>query len=141
MLEGVQESSSGAAQYAFSASGTLVYVPGEMRGSIMRLVFVDRQGTEHLLPAAAHGYYFPRLSPDGQRIAVTVAEVSSAIYIYDIARDALSRVTSGLTDSSPIWSPDGRRFAFNSSRLGPPNLFWQPADGSGSAERLRAASF
>ncbi|MBZ5620760.1 MAG: protein kinase [Acidobacteriia bacterium] len=141
VLEGVQESSSGAAQYAFSASGTLVYVPGEMRGFAMRLVFVDRQGTEHLLPAAAHGYYFPRLSPDGQRIAVTVAEVSSAIYIYDIARDALFRLTSGLTDSSAIWSPNGRGIAFNSSRMGPPNLFWQPADGSGNAERLTHSEF
>jgi Tol biopolymer transport system component/predicted Ser/Thr protein kinase len=141
VIEGVQESSSGAAQYAFSASGTLVYLPGEMRGSTMRLVFVDRQGMERLLPAAPNAYYFPRLSPDGQRIAVTVAEVSSAIYIYDIARDALSRVTSGLTDSSPIWSPDGRRFAFNSSRMGSPNLFWQPADGSGNAERLTRSEF
>ena len=80
VLEGVQESRSGAAQYGLSASGTLVYIPGGMQGSMSRLVWVDRQGKEQPLAAAARGYYFPRLSPpDGRRIAVAIAEASSDI--------------------------------------------------------------
>ena len=141
VLEGIQESRSGAAQYGLSASGTLVYVPGGMQGSTSRLVWVDRQGTEQPLAAPARGYYFPRLSPDGRRILVAIAEAASDIYLYDIAREALSRATTGSTDANPIWSPDGKRLAFQSDRAGPTNVFWQSADGSGAVERLTTSEF
>jgi len=40
-------------------------------------------------------------------------------------------------DSSPVWTPDGRRIVFDSGRVGPsPNLFWKAADGTGQVERL-----
>ena len=137
VLDGILESRSGAAQYSLSANGTLVYIPGGMQSSTSRLVWVDRQGTEQPLGAAVRGYYFPRLSPpDGRRIAVAIGEATSDVYLYDIARDALSRFTSGSTDANPIWSPDGKRLAFQSERAGSRNLFSQSADGSGTAERL-----
>jgi serine/threonine-protein kinase len=142
VLEGIQESRSGAAQYGFSANGTLVYVPGRMQGSTASLVWVDRQGTEQPLAAAARGYYFPRLSPpDGRRVVVAIADATSNVYLYDIARESLSRATTGSTDGNPIWSPDGKRIAFNSDRAGPLNLFLQPADGSGAVERLTTSEF
>ncbi|MBZ5622037.1 MAG: protein kinase [Acidobacteriia bacterium] len=141
VLEGIQESRSGAAQYSLSASGTLVYVPGGLQSSMSRLVWVDRQGNEQPLAAPARGYYFPRLSPDGRRIAVGIIEASSDIWLYDIERDALSRATSGSTDLNPIWSPDGNRLAFFSDRAGAQNIFWQPADGSRAAERLTTSQF
>ncbi len=82
-----------------------------------------------------HDYSYPRLSPDGQRIAVSIAP--NDIWLYDMGRDALSRATFGGTfNTVPIWSPDGKRFAFQSNAGGPSSLFWQPADGSGAAERL-----
>src|SRR5262249_52796332 len=36
----------------------------------------------------------------------------------------------------PIWTPDGQRIAFESTREGDRGIFWQRADGSGTAERL-----
>ena len=39
-------------------------------------------------------------------------------------------------DEYPVWSPDGKRIAFASSRSGSLNLFWQATDGTGAAERL-----
>jgi len=36
----------------------------------------------------------------------------------------------------PIWTPDGTRIAFQSDRGGTPSIFWQRADGNGTAERL-----
>jgi serine/threonine-protein kinase len=72
VLEGIQESRSGAANYDLSASGTLVYIPGGMQSYMSRLVWVDRQCKEQPLAAPARGYYTPRLSqPDGRRIAVS----------------------------------------------------------------------
>jgi Tol biopolymer transport system component len=133
----------GAAQYGLSASGTLVYVPGGLQGTATRLAWVDREGKEQPIAAPAHSYSFPRLSPDGRRIAVAIAETASDVWIYDMERDALSRATfGGTTNANPVWSPDGRRFAFNSNRAGPAlNLFWQSADGSGAAERLTTSQF
>ena len=38
---------------------------------------------------------------------------------------------------SPLWTPDGKRIIWTTTRGGSfPNLFWQAADGSGIAERL-----
>jgi serine/threonine-protein kinase len=36
----------------------------------------------------------------------------------------------------PVWTPDGRRVVFASTRAGVPNVYWQAADGTGTAERL-----
>ena len=143
VLEGVRETMMGAAQYALSASGTLIYVPGGLAGSSTRLAWVDREGKEQLIAAPARSYSFPRISPDGRRIAVTIAEAATDVWIYDMERDALSRATFGGTaNADPVWSPDGRRLAFNSNRVGPAlNLFWQAADGSGAAERLTTSQF
>ena len=41
----------------------------------------------------------------------------------------------------PAWTPDGKRLAFSSTKGGPQNLFWQPADGSGGAELLAASEY
>jgi serine/threonine-protein kinase len=144
VLDGVRESTLGAAQYGLSASGTLVYVTGGIQGSAAHLVWVDRAGTEQPLAAPAHGYAYPRLSPDGRRIAVGMnAETAADVWIYDMARDALSRATFGGTRNTvPVWSPDGKRLLFSSNRAGAvSNLFWQLADGSGTAERLTTSQF
>ena len=136
VLEGVRQSLLGAAQYSLSTSGTLVYIAGAMHSTSSRLVWVDRAGKEQLLPAPAHGYAFPRLSPDGRRITSTISETDTQAWVYDIARDGMSRATFARLSINPIWSPDGKRIAFSSDQEGPTNLFRQPADGSGTAERL-----
>ena len=42
---------------------------------------------------------------------------------------------------NPVWAPDGKRIAFNSTKEGPPNLFWQLADGGGGLERLTTSEY
>ena len=137
-LEGVMGSTvTGASQYSLSSTGTLVYLAGGVDASQSRLVWVSRKGEEQPLPAAPHVYSWPRVSPDGGRVAVGVAEQETQIWVYDVSRDTLTRLTfEGNQNNVPAWSPDGRRIAFQSTRAGPGNLFWQASDGSGSAERL-----
>jgi Tol biopolymer transport system component len=61
---------------------------------------------------------FPHVSPDGQRVAVTVQQNDSRnIWVYDLRRRALTRVTFQGEDADPVWSPDGRDIYF-SSRIG-----------------------
>jgi Tol biopolymer transport system component len=107
------------------------------------LVWVDRAGKEQPLAAPPHGYAYPRLSPDGQRIGVQISETATDVWLYDLARDALSRATFGGTRNSvPVWSPDGKHLLFQSNRAGAvSNIFWQTADGSGTAERLTTSQF
>ncbi|HEY5617869.1 MAG TPA: protein kinase [Vicinamibacterales bacterium] len=134
VLQGVLQTNTGFPYYSFSDTGTLVYASGAAQ-VVRNLVWVARDGTEQPLPAPAREYDWPRLAPDGRRIAV---EVSGQTWIYDTARDTLTRLTfTGTQNDGPAWSPDGMRVAMRSNREGAPGgIFWQMADGSGGDERL-----
>jgi serine/threonine-protein kinase len=131
-----------AAQFSVAGSGSLVYVPAgaiPQLGDQRTLVWVDRQGRETPLAAPPRGYVYPRLSPDGTRVALDTRDPGGPdIWIWDVARETLTRLTFDPgADRAPVWSPDGRRIAFSSQRDGSPgNVFWQAADGTGAAERL-----
>ena len=143
VLEQVMVSTAtGAAQYSISSTGTLVYLAGEVGGGQSRMVWVNRNGEEQLLPAAARNYLFPSVSPDGRRVAVGILEQEPHIWVYDTSRDTLTRLTfEGNENSNPTWTPDGERIAFRSDRTGPVNLFWQMANGSGGTEQLTTSEY
>jgi Tol biopolymer transport system component len=124
-----------AGQYSFSTNGTLVYVAGGAQAAQRRLVWVSRNGVEQPIAAPALAYGYPRLSPDRKQIAV---EVGPQIWLYDLARDTLTRLTfAGDVNNNPVWTPDGKRIAYYSTREGAAaKIFWQVADGSGGIERL-----
>jgi eukaryotic-like serine/threonine-protein kinase len=138
VLEGVlQSSSTGAAQYGLSSTGSLTYIPGGVQTAQRTLVWVDRKGMEQALPTPLRAYRYPRLSPEGQRVAVTIEGSEENIWLYNLARDTLTRLTfQGSFNLMGAWTPDGKRIAFESNREGPLNLFWQLADGNGGLERL-----
>jgi Tol biopolymer transport system component/predicted Ser/Thr protein kinase len=138
VVEGVlQSASSGAAQYGLSATGSLVFVAGGVQSVQLKLVWVNRNGAELPLAAPAHAYLAQRLSPDGRRVAVGITDSESQIWLYDLSRETLTRLTfEGNSNQYPAWTPDGKRIAFQSNKEGPLNLFWQLADGSGGLERL-----
>ena len=143
VLEGVLQSPiSRAAQYSISATGSLVYVPGGLQATQRRLVWVDRNGAAQPLAAPSHAYQEPRVSLDGRRVAVAIAEQETQVWLYDLSRDTLTRLTfGGDTNNYPVWTPDGKRIAFQSNKEGPQNLFWQLADGSGGLERLTSGEY
>jgi serine/threonine protein kinase/Tol biopolymer transport system component len=141
IVEGVMQSgNTGAAQYSFSDNGALVYVSGEIEGARRRLVWVNRKGAEQPTAAPLRAYLFPQVSPDGKRVAVAIEELGSQVWIYDLGREALSRLTFERNwNGNPIWTPDSKRVTFGSGT--PQNLFWQAADGSGTSERLSTNEF
>ncbi len=146
VVEGVLQSTfNGAAQYSFSASGSLVYVPGGVQATQRRLVWVNRNGAEHPVAAPAHAYQFPHLSPDGRQIAVGVVEQESQNWLYDLTRETLTRFAfEGKFNNNPIWTRDGKRIAFQSNQSnkeGAANIYWQLADGSGGQERLTTSDY
>jgi eukaryotic-like serine/threonine-protein kinase len=137
IAEGIQFSgATGKVAVAVSANGVLAYrlVPTAAQN---KLVWVDRKGTEQPLDAPPHAYRNPRLSPDGQRVAVTIDELGSQEWLLDTKRGTLTRLTfEGSYNGALAWTPDGKKVSFGSDRAGPRNLFWQLADGSGGVERL-----
>jgi eukaryotic-like serine/threonine-protein kinase len=138
VVEGILQSTlTGAAQYSISATGSLVYVSGSVQSPQSRLVWVSRSGVEQPSAAPARAYVFPQLSPDGRQVAVGIVEQGTQVWLYDLTRDTLTRLTfEGNVNTNPSWTPDGKRIAFLSNKEGPGNLFWQLADGSGGLELL-----
>ena len=137
VVEQVMTHRTGAAEFSVSRQGALVYVPGGATGATRSLVWVTRQGKETPIMAPPRAYRYPRLSPDGTRVALDIFDQDNDIWIWDLARQTLTRLTdSPAFDGDPVWTPDGRRIIFASGRAGSYNLFWQAADNTGSVERL-----
>jgi serine/threonine protein kinase/WD40 repeat protein len=128
----------GAAVFDLSNDGSLVYSAASIDAASDRtLVSTDRNGREQPIGAPARAYSWPRLSPDGTRLAVTALDQERDIWIWDFRRPGLTRFTSGRSsERSPIWTPDGRHLVFSSDRDGPRNLFSQLSDGTGPLVRL-----
>jgi Tol biopolymer transport system component len=134
----VVTTNSGGVDAVVAGDGTLAYVSGSgVTGGQRTLVWVDRQGRETPIPAPPRPYLYPRLSPDGTRIAAHATDQEFDIWVWDLGRMTLTRVTSdpGI-DLYPVWTPDGHRLIFSSERAGTRNLYWETADGTGAVERL-----
>jgi eukaryotic-like serine/threonine-protein kinase len=141
VLEGVSSSGAyGSADFAVSRDGSLVYVPGKMRGTDRRLVRVNRAGKTRPLTDSRRAFSSLSLSPDGGRLALTIEAANDQIWVYDLERSTLSPQTLRWNNNEVIWTPDGNRLTFTSTRGTASNLFWQPADGSGPAERLTTSA-
>ena len=143
VVQDILTKSSSGANYAVSRQGTLVYVPGAVGEMPLRsLVWVDRKGHEEPITAPLRAYGPPRLSPDGTRVAVPIADRGDTeIWILDLARETPRRLTfSPGVDGMPLWSPDGRRIIYMSARAGVPNLYSQAVDGGGTVDRLTTSA-
>ena len=142
VLEGVTSNTrmSGGAQFAYSERGTLVFLPGASVETDAPIEWMDKDGKTEPLRAVAGKYFNVRFSPDGQRLALDLGDnTESDVWVYEWGLDTMSRLTFDPgRDERPVWTPDGSRIAFSSTRAdqATPNLYWQRADGTGESERL-----
>src|SRR5207249_7349110 len=86
----------------------LVYFTASQISDLARLVWVDRAGQAQALAAPPRPYQWPRLAPDGQRIAFTIQAATNDIWVYDVSRETTSRLTFDTQNDFPIWTPDGK---------------------------------
>jgi Tol biopolymer transport system component len=143
VVDQVMTTNIGMANFAVSRGGSLVYVPGNSGSSIApqrSLVWVNRQGRETPTKLPIRAYGDVHLSPDGTRLAVGIRDQQADIWIGDLVRQTLTRLTFDPTvDQAPVWMPDGRRILWSAQAgSGVPNLFMQSADGTGAVEHLLA---
>ncbi len=101
----VMKTISGAANFSLSRDGSLVYLAGDAQAGARPLVWVDRQGREAPIPAPSRAYFFPRLSPDGRRVALDVRDQENDIWIWAFDGQTLTRL---IFDQGSIRTPSGR---------------------------------
>ena len=131
---------SGGAQFDVSRSGTLIYRKGG-RSTAQAMATI-----QWLSPGAAGAvrtdpllsrpgiYISPRFSPDGTRLATMVMEQGATdLSVYDLRRDAMTRLASVGGPAGLVWSPDGRYVLFGTVRNG---ILWTRADGASEPRPL-----
>jgi Tol biopolymer transport system component len=91
-----------------------------------------------VLLADARAYSFPRFSPDGNRIAVSIdAGTRTDVWLYDLASRTTTRLsTAGTINERPEWTPDGGRVLYRVADGNTTSIWWRPADLSGAAAPL-----
>src|SRR5262249_45759578 len=130
VLEEVAYSTAGgSAQIDFSRTGALVYRSSRTGGELVTVQWLDGSGnTRPLLPVPGN-YLFPTLSPDGSRLALISA---GDIWVYQLGRGSMTRLTFSGGDSDPLWTADGRYIVFRA--VG--GMWWIRADGTGQPQLL-----
>jgi eukaryotic-like serine/threonine-protein kinase len=135
IVEGVMSgASNGDAAYAVSQNGTLVFQPGNLTSFQNNLVWMDRNGKAANIMEEVRPYAFPAISPDGKRIALTLQGGTFDVWVYDLVRDTLTKVSFGNDDYRPRWSPDGKMLAYDSSKAGNQQVYVKQDIGEASNE-------
>jgi len=124
--------------YDVSANGTLIYARNSIRiAGGVTLSWVDRNGVEESLGAPPRNYFYPRVSPDGTKIALDIRQQESDIWIWDIVRRTMTRLTTDpRVDRFPAWTRDSRAVIYTSDREDGPNVFRQSITSTDPPQRL-----
>jgi hypothetical protein len=125
-----------------SESGSLVAQFGSRAAEV---VLVDRNGGTEPLIKEPRQYLYPRFSPDGKRLALSIeAAPKRDIWLYDLGSRTLTRLTNDGGSERPEWSADGTRVLYRTTNrpgagVGESSIWWRPADlGAPAAALLQA---
>jgi serine/threonine-protein kinase len=132
--------SNGIPRAAVAANGTIAYLKGAGTGH-RELVLVDRSGHARAIGGALGAYRFPRFSPDGKRIAVSLESNAGSITAGDISVLHLEagswlRITTDSASYQPEWDPDGKSLVYVHRESRGTSLYKVAADGSGAPVKL-----
>jgi serine/threonine-protein kinase len=145
-IKGIGGSSAfGGADLSFSSRGALAFVPGAGIPLVVPIQWMDFHGAAQSLRSVPAFYNHPRFSPDGSKLAMDIREHGQyGVWVYEWQRDKMSRLPGDAGENKiPVWTPDGARIVFASSRRDNAihNLYWQRADGADHAELLLQSEF
>ena len=126
-------------QAPFTVSPDLLAVP--QSEWVAEMAWFDRRGQELGTLGLPGDLASPRISPSGDRVAVSISDTRSSLgdlWIFEVARGVGRRLTSTreVEEAFPSWSPGGCRLVFASDEPGIPEIRVRSADGSGDDETL-----
>ena len=125
---------SGGGQFTFSNSGLFAHLRSRAVEAVYPIQWLNAAGQTTPLLAQAATYVAPRLSPDGSRLAYTMAStLGGDVWVHDLQRDTPTQLTfngPGLRELA--WAPDSRHLVFGDGT----SLWWMRADGSSQPQRI-----
>jgi Tol biopolymer transport system component len=111
--------------------------------ALRQLTMLDRQGKVVGTVGQPGLFRGMQVSPDGKRVLVMKNDPKTAInniWVYDIATGKATAITnetqSGVTNSQPLWSADGKYVAYVQFKDKYSHIYRQAADGTGAPELL-----
>jgi serine/threonine-protein kinase len=119
----------GSAQFDFSRNGIVVYGRSGGGGGLVTVQWLDSAGQMRPLLGKPGDYLYPHLSPDGNRLALVAA---GDIWVYDLRRESMTRLTFDGAHIRPTWTPDGLYLVFPTAD----GMFWTRADGGTKPQPL-----
>jgi Tol biopolymer transport system component len=158
ITDGLPIGASGAAAFAVSSGGVLVYRNNAVRqvapaadtpttdtgiGTLPPLLWATADGNTEAAGGAAR-WIGVDLSPNGRQFAAHRHDSDGGdIWVFDVGEQTPTRLTfdAGQDNSMPVWTPDGRSIAFASRRNGKWGLYTKLADNSRAEELVVETEF
>jgi serine/threonine-protein kinase len=102
-----------------SRSGTLLYATRPAAGEVTELIRTDRSGAVSRVATVSGTFVQLSLSPDENRLLMANTGSETDVWLYDLSRGVMTRLTTEPgEDEFPVWSPDGKRYAYCAQRFG-----------------------
>jgi serine/threonine protein kinase/Tol biopolymer transport system component len=140
LLVGVAgDKTTGAVHFSISNDGTLAYLPGSSNSGGRSLTWVDKKGNPTAINVPPSQFNDVRISPDASRVALLQgSSMSGDVWVYDFARETLTRLTFNTINATPVWSADSKYIYYASVNSGADEttILRRPADGSQDAEKV-----